>query len=143
MTKTKVIIAEDRQMRLPLWGGVCVVAGAFLLALVLDHFGKFALARPIMFSVSVIGVAVAMRWRLKNHAWFWITMACLTAFHVPLILFIPWTTKWIPALVLTPIGIADLYAMLWAVSVVGKYMGEPVATGKRRRSRRRNEVPVE
>lgn len=143
MTKEKVMTIEDRQMRLPLWAYPWILGGAFLLSLVLDHFGKLALARPVMFSAAIISITIAMRWRLKGHLWFWITMACLTALHVPLILFIPWTTKWIPALILIPIGGADLYAMLRAVSVVGKYMGVPVATGIRRRSRHRNAVPVE
>src|SRR4051812_27962375 len=98
-------------MRLPLWAYPLVLGGAFLLALLLHHFGRLALARPIVFSVSVIGVTIAMRWKLKSQVWFWITMAFLTALHIPLILFIPWTAKWIPALVLIPIGIVDLYAM--------------------------------
>ncbi len=53
-------------------------------------------------------------------------MAFLSALHLPLILFIPWTTKWIPAFVIMPFGIADSYAMLWVLSVVGKFMGEPM-----------------
>lgn len=95
------------------------------MAMLLHHFGKFALARPIVFSVSVIGVTIAMRWKLKKHVWFWITMAFLTALHVPLILLIPWTTMWIPALVLTPIGIVDLYTMLWVISLIGKTVKRP------------------
>jgi hypothetical protein len=70
----------------------------------------------------------------EGLVWFWITIASLAALHVPLILFIPWTTKWIPVLVIIPIGIADLYAMLWVVSVVGKYVGEQKTTKKRARS---------
>ena len=108
------------------------MGGAFLLALLLHHFGKFALARPIMFSASIIGVTIAMRWKLKDHVWFWITMAFLTALHVPLILFIPWTTKWIPALILTPIGIADLYVMLWVISIVGKSKEKRMTTQNQR-----------
>jgi hypothetical protein len=132
----KVITEKDRQMRLPLWGCLCVIGGAFLLASVLDHFGKLALARPIMFSISIISITIALRWKLRGRMWFWITMAFLIALHVPLILFIPWTTKWIPALVLTPIGIADSYAMLWVISVVAKSKGEPIVpTGKHPRSR--------
>jgi hypothetical protein len=68
-----------------------------------------------------------MRWKLRGHVWFWITMAFLTALHVPLILFIPWTDKWIPVLVIIPIGIADSYTMLWVVSIVGKFMKRPKA----------------
>jgi len=124
-------------MRLPLWAYPWVLGGAFLLALLLHHFGRLTLARPIMFSVSIIGVTIAMRWKLKGQVWFWTIMASLAALHVPLILFIPWTTKWIPAFVLIPIGIADLYAMVWVLSVVGKFMRVPMATnGKHPRSKK-------
>jgi hypothetical protein len=121
-------------MRLPWWGVLCVVVGAFLLFLVFDHFGKLAIARPTLYSVAIIIITIAMRWTLRGHMWFWITMAFLGALHVPLILFIPWTTKWIPALVVIPIGTADSYAMLWVVSVVGKFMGEQKTAEKRTHS---------
>ena len=52
-------------------------------------------------------------------------MTVIAALHVPLILFVPWTTKWVPAIVITPIGIADLYAMIAILSVVGKFMERP------------------
>jgi hypothetical protein len=54
-------------------------------------------------------------------------MTILAALHVPLILFVPWTTKWVPALLIIPIGFADLYVMLWVLSVVGKFMEGPNA----------------
>jgi len=124
-------------MRLPLWGYIFIPVGAFLLSAFFDHFGKLALARPTVFSVSIVIITIAMRWKLKGHAWFWITMASLAALHVPLILFIPWTTKWISVLVIIPIGIADSYAMLWVLSVVGKFMRVPMATnGKHPRSQK-------
>jgi hypothetical protein len=121
----KVITEDDRRMRLPFWGYIFIPVGAFLLLALFDHFGKLALARTTVFSVSIIIIAIAMRWKLKGHVWFWITMVALAALHVPLILFIPWNAKWIPVLVIIPIGITDLYAMLWVVSVVGKFMGGP------------------
>jgi len=127
MQSDKVITAEDRQMRLPLWGYIFVPVGAFLLCFLFDHYGKLALARPTIFAVSIIIITIAMRWKLRGHVWFWITMAFLTALHVPLILFIPWTDKWIPVLVIIPIGIADSYTMLWVVSIVGKFMKRPKA----------------
>jgi len=48
--------------------------------------------------------------------------------NVVLILFVPWPTKWIPAVVIIPIGIADLYAMLAILSVVGKFVQTPKAS---------------
>ena len=50
----------------------------------------------------------------------------VAALHVVVILTIPWTTRWIPALVLIPIGYADLYAILLLVQAI-----ERVAAGKR------------
>jgi hypothetical protein len=99
------------------------MVGAFLLFVLFDRFGKLAIARPTLYSAAVIIITIAMRWKLRGQAWFWVTMALLAALHVPLIVFIPWTTKWIPVLVVIPIGIADSYVMLWVLSVVGKFMG--------------------
>jgi len=109
-------------MRLPWWGVLCVIVGALLLGLLFVYFGRFDLARPTLISAGMVATAIAMRWKLKRHGWFWGTMTILVALHVPLILFVPWTTKWVPALLIIPIGFADLYVMLWALSVVGKFM---------------------
>jgi len=131
-----VMTEEDRQMRLPWWGVLCVIAGALILGLLFVYFGRFDLARPTLTSVAIVVIAIAMRWKLRQHAWFWGTMAILAALHVPLILFVPWTTKWVPALLIIPIGLADLYVMLWVLSVVGKFMeGSGTSEGERPSSR--------
>lgn len=109
-------------MRLPWWGVLCVIFGTILLALLFVYFGRFDLARPSLISVAMVAIAIALRWKLTGHAWFWITVTFLAALHLPLILFVTWTTKWIPAFVIAPFGIADLYAMLWVLCVVGKFM---------------------
>ena len=139
MNLDEVITAEDRQMRLPWWGVLCVIVGAFPLFFLFDHFGKLALARPILYSAAIIAITVAMRWKLRGHLWFWATMAVLAALHVPLILFIPWTTTWIPVLVVIPIGIADSYVMLWVVAVIAKAKGGPIVpANKNSRSKTAN-----
>lgn len=122
-----VMTEEDRQMRLPWWGVLCVIVGALILGLLFVYFGRFDLARPTLISVAIVAIAIAMRWKLRRHLWFWGTMIILAALHVPLILFVHWTTKWVPALVTIPIGLADLYVMLWVLSVVGKFMEGPNA----------------
>ncbi len=125
MPLDKVITAEDRKVRLPWWGLLCVMLGALLLCLLFIYFGRFDLARPSIISAAMVAIAIALRWKLRRHVWFWATMAILAALHLPLILFVPWTTRWIPAVVIAPVGIADLYAMLWVLSVVGRFMEEP------------------
>lgn len=122
-----VMTEEDRQMRLPWWGVLCVIVGALVLGLLFVYFGRFDLARPTLFSVAMVAIAIAMRWKLRRHPWFWGTITILAALHVPLILFVPWTTKWVPALLIIPFGLADLSVMLWVLSVVGKFMEGPNA----------------
>jgi len=49
-------------------------------------------------------------------------MIFLAALHLPLILLVPWTTRWIPLVVLIPIGLGDVLAMLGVLFIVGKFM---------------------
>jgi hypothetical protein len=114
-----------KQMRLPWWGVLCWMIGCALIVWLFDHLGRFDLARPALYSIGMFGIAVAIKWKLRRHLWFWITMTVIVALHVVLILFVPWTTKWVPAIVIIPIGIADLYAMLAILSVVGKFVERP------------------
>ena len=125
MPVAKIITEKDRQVRLPWWGVLCVISGTVLLGLLFIYFGRFDLARPSLISAGMIAIAIALRWKLRRYVWFWITMTILAALHLPMIVFIPWTTKWIPAVLIAPVGMADLYAMLWILSVVGNFMERP------------------
>ncbi len=111
------------------------MAGALPLYLLFVYFGRFDLARPSLISVAMVSIAIVLRWKLRQHAWFWITMTFLAVLHLTLILFVPWTTKWIPAFLIAPFGVADLYVMLWVLAVVGKFMGKQETTKRRARSR--------
>jgi hypothetical protein len=112
-------------MRLSWWGTLSVIFGTVILALLFVYFGRFDLARPSLISFAMLALAIVMRWKLIRNAWFWMTMIFLAALHLPLILFVPWNAKWIPAIVIAPFGIADLYAMLWVISIVRKFMERP------------------
>ena len=118
----EVISKQDRQMRLPWWGVVCVIVGGILLCRLFDHFGRFDLARPSLLSAAMIAIVIALRWKLKRHIWFWITMSILAALHLSLILSFHWTAKWIPAAVIVPFGIADCFVMLWILAAVGNLL---------------------
>jgi hypothetical protein len=112
-------------MRLPWWGVLCGIIGSALLAWLFDHLGRFDLARPALFSIGMLGIAIAIKWKLRRNLWFWITMTILVALHVLLILFVPWTPKWVPAIVVIPIGIVDLFAMLAILSAVENFVERP------------------
>ena len=103
---------------------MCVIAGSALIAWLFAHLGRFDLARPTLISIGMLGVAVAIKWKLRRHIWFWIIMTLIAALHLALILSVSWATEWVPAVAIVPIGIADLYASLGIVSVVGTLIGK-------------------
>jgi hypothetical protein len=111
-------------MTLPWWGVLCVIIGSMAFSLVFYRFGRFDLVQPTGICIIVLVFAIVMRWKLRQHLWFWITMTVVTALHVPLILFVPWTTRWVPAFVITPIAIADLFVILLILKIVGKFIGD-------------------
>jgi hypothetical protein len=93
----------------------------------LEMDGYSGLALPLMIIVGVLSLVILSKWKLKRHAWFWITMTVVAALHVPIILFVPWTTRWVPALAITVIASADFCLILWVLSVVGKFVDGPKA----------------
>ena len=99
-----------------------MMLGALPVILVFHYFGKPALVVPTLCSVWVIAIAIALRWRLRRHLWFWVIIAVFVALHVALLLVVPWTTEWVPAVVITPIGAADLYLILATLAVIRKFV---------------------
>jgi hypothetical protein len=118
-------IKAARKIWLPWWAVLCIIVGAQPIYWLFDHFGKFDIALPTLNSIAVLGFAIAVKWKLRRHGWFWGTMAVLAAVHVPLVLFVPWTSKWVPAIVIAGIDSADLIVMLTILAIVGRFMGGP------------------
>ena len=88
-------------------------------------YGRLELAMPLMITIGMHGLVILFKWKLRRQAWFWIAMTVSAALHVPLILFVPWTTRWVPALAITVGATADFFLILWILLVVGKFMGRP------------------
>ncbi len=93
----------------------------FLFAL----YGRLELAMPLMMIIGVLGLVVFFKWKLRRHAWFWITLTLIAALHVPFFLFVPWTTRWVPALATAVVASADFCLILWILVVVEQFMGTP------------------
>ena len=118
-------IREAKKIRIPWWGVLCWMAGCGLIEWLLIELGKFDLALPTLNCIAVVGFTIALKRKLGRHVWFWITMAVLAALHVPLVLLVSWTTKWVPAIAIAAIDSADLIVMLALLSVVGKFVERP------------------
>jgi hypothetical protein len=117
-----------KKMRLHWWGLLCVIVGSLPIYWVFDHFGRLNLALPTLVSFAVLGLAIAIKWNLRQQVWFWIALIVFVALHVLLILFVPWPTKWVPASVFAGMASVELYAMLAILCVVEKFMGKPTAS---------------
>jgi hypothetical protein len=91
----------------------------------LKHYGLLYLYRPIWNGAAVFGFLFFLKWRLRRHAWFWITMVAVITLHVLLILFVPWTNKWVPALVTAGVDSLDICLVFWILGIVEHLAGGP------------------
>ena len=121
-------IREAKAIRIPWWGMLCWMAACGLVELLLLRLGRFDLGLPALNSIAVVGFAIALKRKLGRHVWFWGIMAAIAALHVPLVLFVPWGTRWVPALAIAAIDSGDLIAILAILAVVGKFMERPEAS---------------
>jgi len=121
-------IKAAKKIWLPWWAVLSLIIVGMPIPWLFDHFGKLNLFLPTFNSVAVLAFVIAVKRKLARHAWFWATMAILAAFHVPLVLFVPWTTKWVPALAIAAIDSADLIVMLAILAVVERFMEGPKTT---------------
>jgi MFS superfamily sulfate permease-like transporter len=91
-------------------------------------YGRLELAMPLIIIIGMHGLVILFKWKLRRHKWFWIAMTVSAALHVPLILFVPWHTRWVPALALAVIASADFCLILWILLVIERLMGGPKTT---------------
>jgi hypothetical protein len=113
-------IKAAQKVRLPWWVVLGLVIGSMPIYLLFDRAGISTLGFPTLVSVIVVVFAVIVKWNLKQFVWFWITVTLLAALHVPLLLFVPWGTQWIPGPIAAVVGIVDLIVMLTVLDVVAR-----------------------
>lgn len=118
-------IKEAKKIRLRLRAVLCWMAVCGAIELLLLHLGRFDLGLPTLNSIAVVGYTIALKRKLAHRAWFWITMTVLAALHVPLVLFVHWTTMWVPALAIAAIDSGDFILMLAILAVVGQLADGP------------------
>lgn len=120
-------IRQAKKLHLPWRAQLLIFALCTVTFSAFAVYGKFELAMPVVNVAGVLGLTIWFKWKLKNHAWFWITMAVIAALHIPLILFIPWTTRWVPGVAIAVIDSIDFCLMIWIVSAVGDLVGSSKA----------------
>ena len=111
-----------------------IVIGTPTLFLYLVYGGRLERVWPFMITIGMIGIVIRFKWKLRRQTWFWVTMAVIAVLHVLWVLFVPWTTKWIPVFVYIGIATVDFVLILWILLVVEKFMGGPKAADSGDRS---------
>jgi hypothetical protein len=121
-------IHEAKKLRLS-WRTqlLMIVIGTPTLFLYLVYGGRLERVWPFMITIGMLGIVIRFKWKLRRQMWFWVTMAVIAVLHVLWVLFVPWTTKWIPVFVYIGIATADFVLILWILLVVEKFMGGPKA----------------
>ena len=123
MNEVKSDIKAAKKVCLPWWGVLCLLIGGMPLPWLLERFGRPNLMMPMWNSVAVLALIFALKRGLYRQTWFWLTMAVIAVLHVALVLFVPWTRLWVPALVIACIDSVDFCMMLWTLSVVRRLAG--------------------
>lgn len=119
-------IREAKKLRRLSWRTklLMIVIGIPTFYLYLIYGGRIQLVWPSMLTVIVLGVVIRFKWKLRKQAWFWVTMAVIAVLHILWVLFVPWTTKWIPVFVYTGLATVDFVLILWILLVVERLVGQ-------------------
>lgn len=117
-------LGAAKRIHLPWWMLLALALSAAFCAALFDHIGRIDLALPVMNSLVVFGYLIKLRWNLKTRIWFWGTMIVCAALHVPLMMSIPWTIKWVPPFAIATLDTVDFWVILAILSVIGRFMSE-------------------
>jgi len=98
----------------------------FPLGLLAEHFVRPGSGLPASLCAAVIVAAIWWRWDLRDRPWFWGTVIAIVALHIPLILFVHWTTRWIPAAISNPFCIVDGLLILGIFNLGERYIDHVV-----------------
>jgi cell division protein FtsW (lipid II flippase) len=88
--------------------------------LIFLYFHEEDTGRTASLVLAVAMVAVAVRWDLRKHLWFWATVVGVFALHLPLILEFRWPDRWISGVELAGIALPDLLIILGCIWLVEK-----------------------
>jgi hypothetical protein len=103
------------------WTGLIAAALASPVFFIFVHFGKPEIGFTALIALCMVIVAIRLRWKLRVHAWFWVTIALIMALQIPLLFIVRWPRTNIPTIAFAlPIGIADFLLISGAISLAEK-----------------------
>lgn len=113
-------INTARKIHVPTWALIFIFILSIPTFWVFDRFGNLDKSLPILECIVAFVFVVYVKRNLINKPWFWATIILLAASHGLVLWLIPWTSKWVPALIAGAAVSVDICLMLWIVAVVGR-----------------------
>lgn len=111
-------------IRLPGWVPLALLPAVVAVYFWFDGYGYLDRALPSLCAVAVLGFAIILKWNLRRHVWFWVTIGTLAALHASLIAWIGGTGVWIPGPILAVVNSVDLVLVLSVLALVRRLVGE-------------------
>jgi hypothetical protein len=103
-----------------------MLAPVFLLFVVLDK-ADMGLACCIVLGMAMI--AIRLRWKLRKHVWFWMTIVSILALQIPLLSIFRWPQGKAPTLFYTmPVGIAEFALFMGVIGLAEKLFWKGVSS---------------
>src|SRR5487761_577288 len=69
-----------------------LIIGAILIPvfLLFAFLGKKDMGLTVCIVLAVTIIAIKLRWNLRKHVWFWLTIAFILMLHIPLFVIVRW-----------------------------------------------------
>jgi hypothetical protein len=103
------------------WTGTII--GALLLPVFFSfvYLGKAEMGFTVCLVLGMVMIAIKLRWNLRRHAWFWVTIAVILILHIPLLFIVRWPETNIPTIAFSmPLGIADFWLTIGGIGLAEK-----------------------
>lgn len=100
------------------WSGTIIGVMLLPVFFVLVVLGKAEMGFNLILVLGLVMIAVKLRWKLRRHAWYWVTIAYVLLLHIPFLFFVHWPQSNIPTIAYSlPLGIADFLLISGAISL--------------------------
>jgi hypothetical protein len=119
MFETDIDKPKEKQPQRPDYTGLKIgllVAPVFVL---FAYFDQADMGFTVTVVLGMMLLVIKLRWYLRKHVWFWVTIALVLALHIPLFLIVRWPANNVRAAALV-FGTADFLATLGALGLAEK-----------------------
>lgn len=113
------------------WTGLKIAALAAPLFFFFVYLGKAEMGFTASLVLATVMLAIKLRWELRKHAWFWVTIALVLALHIPFLFVVRWPQTNIPTIAFSlPLGIADFLLISGAINLAEKVFSKGPSSGE-------------